>query len=156
MQKPENLPKTAGVYVLLHEGKRVAYVGKCANIRHRAYVWEYNFRLLAMNPDHKMPIRDFPKDTLEHDWQFGGVPGVEDKPLRQALAEQGYRILNDKTRIRDLIEYNGRSMTLSEHAKLAGVPYTKAYYRYRAGKPMEEVLRNEQDVREQNGRDAGE
>lgn len=140
MQKPANLPKTEGVYIVLHDGLKVAYVGNCKNIRHRAAIWEYNFRKQAKDPDHPMPVHGFPKDTNEADWQFGGMPGYSVDVVRQALQANGYKILNDKTRSRDLLEWNGKVATLAEHARDTKVPYTKAYYRWKAGKSLDEVF----------------
>lgn len=140
MQKPDNLPKTPGVYVLLHDGRKLAYVGNCSNLRHRLAVWEHNFRKLAKDPSHKMPVRDFPVDTTTDEWSFGGMPGYNDATIRQALLSDGWKILNDTTRSIATVEWNGKIASLAEHARDAKVKYTKAYYRFKAGKPLEEVF----------------
>lgn len=142
MQKPSNLPKTEGVYILLHESpkRKLAYVGNCANIRHRAAIWDYNFKKLAQDPEHRMPVKDWPKDIPASEWQFGGMPGYDVTVIRNALTAQGYTMLNEKTRSRDVIEWQGKIATLAEHARDVGIPYTKAYYRWKAGKSLDEVF----------------
>lgn len=140
MQKAANLPKTSGTYILLCPLKMLAYVGKCSNIRHRAAVWEYNFRKRAENPDHVMPVRDWPKDVPDDQWQFGGLPDLHVEIVRAALEKEGYNIMNQSTRVRDEIEYKGKKATLAEHAREADIPYTKVYYRFKAGKTLDEVF----------------
>lgn len=140
MQKQDNLTREPGVYLLVNEARKVAYIGKCGNIRHRAAVWDYNFRKLAEDPEHRMPVRDWPKNTNEEDWQFCGWTQLDAEIMRNALIEQGYTLLNDKVRSREMLDYNGRTMSLAEHCKAEGVNYTRAYYRLRAGKPLEKVF----------------
>jgi hypothetical protein len=140
MQKPDNLPKSSGVYILLHEPTMVAYVGNCSNLRHRAAVWEYNFKQLAKDPSHKMPVRGFPTDTKSEDWQFGGLPSHNEATIRTALVNQGWKMLNEHTRSIATVDWNGKIASLAEHARDAGIKYTKAYYRHKAGKPLNEVF----------------
>lgn len=144
MQKPANLAKAPGVYILLHEGRKLAYVGNCADIRHRSVIWEYHFRKLSMDAGHKMPVRGWPTDTPEvrdsNQWQFGGMPGYDAATMRTALANDGWTLINETTRSREAIDWNGKVASLAEHARDAKVPYTKAYYRFKAGKTLNEVF----------------
>jgi len=146
MQKPSDLPKGPGVYMLLCPVLKIAYVGKCANVRHRAAIWKHHFKKLATDPNHPLPVRHWPRDKPEamngDNWEFGHVKhSVE--ALRAAIVEGGYTLLNDETRVRADITYLGRTASLIVHCRELGVPYTRAYYRLKAGKPLPEVFAKE-------------
>lgn len=151
MRKAQNIPKASGVYALVTletltgkpDGSRAAYVGWCANLQQRANMWEYRFRKKAKNPKEKLPVRNMP-DLPSEAWAFLTWPGLDKaagiETTRAALTNAGFTIINEKSRVREEVEWRGKVATIAEHARAAGVPYSKAYYRYKAGMPLDVVF----------------
>ena len=142
MRRPPDIPRSPGVYALIHVGQMVAYVGKCTDLAHRAAVLAWSLK------NNKLPIKNLPKAPSE-EWSFLAYPhnvvGELDDVVAKVMtlmAKGNVRVVNPnkRARSRDLITYKGKTCSLAEHAEDAGVNYATAYRRYRAGKPMEEVL----------------
>ena len=133
-------PHDAGVYVIVREDpEKVAFVGTTSDLRQRASIWVYNFKQAKANPSFKLPVKgmnDFPLDG----WSFSAWSKVDEGQVRDVLASSGFRILNKQTRHRGTITFRGKAQTFAEHARDAGVPYEKAYARWRRGKALEEVF----------------
>lgn len=148
MQVPPNLPTTEGVYALVSlrtvsgaaDGSRVAYVGHCADLRHRATVWSYRFRQRAKNKKHRLPAKGLP-DWPSDMWAFMGWAGGDTEKIRCELEAMGFRIVNSSTRIRGDITWGGFTCSLADHARRLHIPYTKTYYRWSRGKSLDEVFR---------------
>lgn len=137
---PAELPVTSGVYVLASIKGRVAYVGRCANLRHRAAVWASHFRKQAEDPRHAMPVMDLPYLPGD-EWMFVAYPDRSIEEVRAALAGQGYNMINRRTRVPVSITYAGRTLTLGEHAANVGLPYATCYKRWQRGKTPGEIFR---------------
>jgi len=134
-------PHTAGVFVLARdEPEKVAFVGTSSDLRHRASIWVYNFKRAAAGAGFKLPVRGMDKFPLDG-WAYTAWSAADETQVRDALVSDGYRILNKATRHRGTITYKGKDQTLAEHARDAGVPYEKAYARWRRGKDLEEVFK---------------
>lgn len=145
MNRLGNVPAQPGVYALIgvHGAENYGYVGYCANLRHRAAVWDYNFSQRAKNPAHKMPVRNIPDFIPEDAWTF--VAWESDKPVladevREHLKARGVKLLNDKTRIHEMVNYNGKTATFAEHCRDHNINYSRAYARLKKGKPLEQVF----------------
>lgn len=152
MIKSSYIPHEPGVYVLGHTQLMQAYVGECKDLRHRASVWDYNFkqavRTLSSGGSWKFPVKDFVFDPAQGEWTFFVFPaqsGVDAEGVRKYFEELGYKIINPKIRQRGLITYKGKEATLAEHARDAGIPYALAYKRRSRGKSMVEVLKPEEE-----------
>lgn len=147
MQKPQNLQPTEGVYALVSlrtmsgaaDGSRVAYVGRCADLRHRCTFWEYRFRERAKSKQNKLPAKGLP-DWPSENWAFLAYPGGNTEQVRLMLQKAGFLIVNATTRVRGDITWKGKTASLAEHARDAGISYTMAYYRWSRNKPLEEVF----------------
>lgn len=147
MRKAQNIPKASGVYALVTletltgkpDGSRAAYVGWCANLQQRANMWEYRFRKKAKDPKEKLPVRNMP-DLPSEAWAFLTWVGLDKEKgigeVRSTMSTAGFSIINEKSRVREEVEWRGKVATIAEHARAAGVPYSKAYYRYKAGMPL--------------------
>jgi hypothetical protein len=153
MRKPSNIPRGDGVYAVVTldtvsgkpDGTRVAYVGWCANLQQRANIWEYRFRQVAKGkgtlPAKGLP--DFPSDKFGFlIWPgLDGTKGV--KKVRAQLESAFFEIINKKSRVREEIEWNGKTATLAEHARDAGMKYAAVYYRLQQGWPLDKVFAKE-------------
>lgn len=140
LHHPPEIPTTAGVYVLATlKGGHRAYVGRCANLRHRAAVWAYHFRKQAEDASHTMPAMGLPV-LPSHEWLFVAYPGRTVEDVRAALVAQNYTIINQRTRVPVSITYAGRTLTLGEHAANVGLPYTTCYKRWQRGKTPAEIF----------------
>jgi len=148
MQKPPNLPTTEGVYAIVSlrtmsgeaDGSRIAYVGHCANLRHRAAIWEYRFRQRTKSKKNKLPAKGLP-DWPSDQWAFMDWPKGDIEETRRILEKHGFRIVNSATRIRGDITWAGKTQSLADHARDLSMPYTLVYYRWSRGKPLDEVFR---------------
>lgn len=143
MRRQANIPAKPGVYALIgiEQGQRVAYVGVCANLRHRAAVWDYNFRKREANPEHITPVRNLPHIASDNwsylFWPKGSAP-IEG--IRKLLRDRGFTLLNEETREYKLITFKGKEATFADHARAAGIAYSKAYARFKKGKALDEVF----------------
>lgn len=141
MQVRGDPPHDAGVYVIIREQpEKVGFVGTTNDLRHRASIWVYNFKKAQADPSFKLPIKgmnDFPLDG----WAFLALVKTDENAARDVLTSSGFRILNKQTRHRGTITYQGKEQTFAEHARDAGVPYEKAYARWRRGKTLDEVFK---------------
>ena len=132
LRRPE-IPKEPGTFVLAHVQTKTAYVGYCRDLRHRAAIWDYNLRRAIY------PVKGMPTYPSE-EWQYWDYAGKPVDAVRRALEEHGYTLINERSRSREPITYQGKTQSLAEHARDAGISYALAYKRWRAGKPMDEVL----------------
>jgi len=139
VQKPPNLPTSPGVYIVVHILTKVAYIGKCADLRHRAAIWTRHFKNKEKNPSYEIPISGLPVHPSS-EWQFIGYPTSDLGAIRAKLLGLGVTFVNKGSRTRDLITFRGKSASLAEHAKDAGIPYTMAYSRKQAGKSLDEIF----------------
>lgn len=134
-------PHDMGVYVIFRtEPEKVVFVGTTSDLRHRASIWTYNFKMKLSNPSFKLPVKgmnDFPLDG----WSFWAWSKVDEGQVRDIFTSDGYRTLNKQTRHRGTITYKGKEQTFAEHARDAGVSYEKAYARWRRGKDLNEVFK---------------
>lgn len=149
MIKPSYIPHEPGVYVLAHAQLKQAYVGECKDLRHRASIWDYNFKQAVMHmlegQSWHFPVKDFMFDPAHGEWSFYAYPDGSVEDVRAMMEKLGYKLINPKIRQRGLISYNGKEATLAEHARAAGIPYALAYKRRSRGKPMSEVLKPEEN-----------
>ena len=136
MKKPAEIPTEAGTFALVHIPTKKVYVGKCANLRHRAAIWDHNFRK-DMN---KLPIKGLPTGGVPEDWEFMFWTMTPPKTVQAIMAKAGHILVNDTIRSRDILTYEGKTGTLADLARHFGIPYTMAYYRRVAGKPLDEVF----------------
>jgi hypothetical protein len=140
-----DLPAQAGVYALIGSRPQadqhtVGYVGVCANLRHRAAIWDYNFKQRATNPAHEMPVKNLPPEIPSESWTFLGWTDADSDEVRKALADKGVILLNDKTRVHELITYKGKTCTFAEHCRDHDIKYSRAYARLKKGKTLDEVF----------------
>jgi len=139
-------PRLPGVYalVLVKEGRNTAYVGTCADIRHRRAIWEHAFRKCAASSSALMPVDNFPTDVPAEEWRFmfwpHGESRVQEQDVRALLQEKGFTLIEKKRNAKQVFTYLGKTGSLAELAALYGVPYHRAHYRWKAGKTIEEIL----------------
>lgn len=87
-----------GVFVLVHEPTRNAYVGTCKDLRHRQTIWERNFRFHT-DPSFKFPLRGMP-DKPGHEYTYYAFPGKTDEEIRVMLKAGNINVVNKATRKR--------------------------------------------------------
>lgn len=135
-------PHDAGVYVVLREApEKVAFVGTTSDLRHRASIWTYNFKMKLSNPSFKLPVKGMNDFPLEG-WVFMSWGGLSEELVRETLGKNEFRVLNKQARHRGTITFKGNEKTFAEHARDAGVKYEVAYARWRRGKTLEEVFQS--------------
>lgn len=142
MTCPKEPPPLKGVYALLHvDGEtKIAFVGHCKNLRHRRAVWEYNFRCREGNAAHIMPAKMFPEIGAEH-WKFVfWEQNVTEDDVRRVLREKGYELIPKTSRTQVILTHQGVTGTLTALSQHFGVPYNRAYYLLRKGRPLDEVF----------------
>lgn len=145
MNRLGNVPVKPGVYALvghINGEAKIAYVGVCANLRHRAAVWDYNFSQRQTNPQHKMPVRNIPLEIPSDAWTYlsweEGTHTIDQ--IRASLQQLGIQLLNDKTRVHEMMNYNGKTATFAEHCRDHNINYSRAYARLKKGKSLEQVF----------------
>jgi hypothetical protein len=140
MQKQSDIPYKPGVYAIAHPATKVVYVGQASDLRHRATIWDHHFKMLMHHPDYTLPVKGMPRHPGP-EWHFTCYVTEDVEEVRATYVKQGYSLINLKQRRqREAITHGGKTQTLAEHARDAGVPYNVAYYRFNKGKPMDEVL----------------
>lgn len=142
MKAAPDIQHEPGVFVLVHEPTRSAYVGVCKDLRHRQTIWERNFRLLKLNNEFVFPIKHLPARPGEEYtyYAFSSKNGFTAEGVRDMLTTGGHVVVNKQERLRRIVSYKGKDATLAEHCRDAGVDYNKAYAAVKRGKTIEEVL----------------
>lgn len=139
MQKPQKLLTDPGVFIVVHAETKKAYIGWCKNIYARFIIWERYFKLKITNPDYKIPIANLPYHP-SNEWTF--MPFYTDnvEKIKEVCEKAGYEFVNKISKRRKLFTYQGKTASLAEHAKDAGLKYAYAYYKISKGASLEEVL----------------
>lgn len=139
MQRPPNLSTSAGVFAVVHKKTKIAYIGFCSNLIHRATIWARYFRQKKDDPNYKIPIANIP-DYPSDEWAFMQFLTDDVEKTREVFAKADFTIINQKTKSRKLITFRGKTARLGEHAKDAGISYATVYRRLGLGKTLEEAL----------------
>lgn len=142
MKKPADLMPVPGVFVLLHNLSRKYYVGTCSDVRHRAAIWAHHFKKLHADPEtYEMPVRNFPR-YHGYEWTYVAfTQGETTDQVRAALEAKGFKAINEKSRVRGDVTFRGKTASIAEHARDAGVAYNTAYKRWTKGHSLEDILK---------------
>jgi hypothetical protein len=140
-------PDQPGVYALKHSAGevKIAFVGHCANLRHRRAVWEYGFRTRERQPNYQMTVKMFP-DIPGEQWEFvwfacdPAQHKATETVFRTALTNKGYQMVEKTTRNAVVLSHAGVTGKMTELCAHFGVPYNRAYYLWRKGEPLDKVF----------------
>ena len=137
MKRAPTLPTTSGVFVVLHAGERVAYVGKAKNLRQRAAMWAYHLK----NPTASKTSRIRRLPELPYDeWEFMAFPEGDEASVRKTLVARNVDIINNKARSRHTYVVEGVTDTLIGHARKYNQPWASVYKRVERGMTPEQAL----------------
>ena len=134
-----DIPHEPGVFTLVHNPTKLAYVGVCNDLRHRVTIWERNFRELTKDPEFVWPLKKMPMKPGE-EYTFYANVNVTPDEVRKWLRDAGYTIVNEFTRTRRLITFKGKQDTVRGHCRTHGKDYNSVYHQLRRGKKLEELL----------------
>lgn len=142
MQKPHDLPRTAGVFALLHAASAEAYVNETKNLRARALLWEM-WLDNQQNNVARVPARNFPSYRSD-EWRFW-VSAEDHATTRLSLTQQGWRLINSyrprqSYAVTDPATGEIATGTLSELSRRFDVAALAAYKRLAKGMSVEQAL----------------
>ena len=140
MQKPAKLPTEAGVYLVVHGQTKVVYIGYCNDLAHRYRIWEGYFRKRQKDPKYKIPIANLP-DHPSNEWTFMPFVTNEIEKIKEHARKAGYKFINKQAKQRKLFTVGGKTATLTEHAKDAGLKYSVVYHKVSKGEALENILK---------------
>lgn len=126
-----------GVFALIHRKSKTAYVGSGKNLKQRATMWSYHLDAADKNPEYRLPARGLPRYPSD-EWEFHGYPNQTVEWLREQMANAGWTVINQKTRVRLNREYEieypdgtKATGTLNQHAKHLGLSPAKVVLAYK-------------------------
>lgn len=141
MQKPAKLSTDPGVFIVVHGETKTAYVGQCNNLAHRFAVWKNYFKKREKDPKYKIPIYGVP-NYPSREWTFMPFITEDIDKVRQVAERAGYKIINPVARKIHTFTIGGKTASLGEHVKDAGMSYHYVYHKViKNGVPLEEVLK---------------
>jgi hypothetical protein len=152
MQKPPDIPRTAGIFALFHKATNEAYVNTTNNLYQRAIMWAAHLRHYFEDNGALPPVRYLPRYAPD-EWEFWfttattattTAPGQTLENVRDLLAKGGWRIINPLKQPRKKYLIDGKSQSLAKHAADRGMKFYTVYKRLERGMSVEQALGLEQ------------
>ena len=148
MRRPPDIPPVPGVFVVLHEPSKHAYVHATNNLKERAAIWSSHFNAIKRDPAKTIPVRNWPvHPPAEWEFRFVTDPAFTIAIVQDAMVKAGWKIIPSRRATRaktyQVAYPDGQTHvdTLLGHCRRLGLKHWGAVYkRVERGETPEQAL----------------
>lgn len=144
MIRPPDIPEAPGVFLLLHEPSKHAYVHEARNLKERAAIWSSHFNAYDRKGT-PIRVRSWPRELAapgdEWEFRFSTDLDVSVEAMQVYLQGAGWTVIKSRRSAPKLYTVQCRKATLLDHCRRLGIANWGAVYkRVQRGMTAEEAL----------------